>query len=115
MAHWDADTMTANSLTPLPGIKVYCEHPLWSRKLQILLRDTIGARWGFNGIEIPWNTGRPYLVVEQGRDGAWIISWATQADFDACPLPNYTARGLVFAWRALPKAQRRLQCTLEQP
>jgi hypothetical protein len=93
----------------LPGIKVHCEQPQWSRKLQLVLRDAIGASWGCDSISIPWNATRPYLVVQQGPAGNWFLSWATPTDFEKCPLVLYSARELVKTWQKmqLDEARRR--------
>ncbi|MEJ6003740.1 hypothetical protein [Paucibacter soli] len=84
-----------------PGVKVRCESPHWSRKLQLLLKAELGCTWGAD-VQVPWNDRRPFLMVRLGLRG-WFFSWGTEGDFERCSLPEYTARGLVMAHRALSK------------
>jgi hypothetical protein len=84
----------------MPGVKVRCESPSWSAKLQDILREDLGCTWG-EGFPTPWNTERPYLVIRRGVTGRWFICWASPDDFETCPLPLFTARGLVQAWKRL--------------
>lgn len=78
------------------GVKVRCENWYWSRKLQMLLAEAIGCEWGM-GIASPWNTGRPFLVIQRGPSG-WYFSWATESDFLECPLPEWSAKTLISAY-----------------
>lgn len=88
-------SIAAQIYEPTIGVKVRCENWYWSRKLQILLADAIGCQWGMN-IRTPWNTGRPFLVVQKGVNG-WYFAWATEDDFLRCKLPEWTAKSLVKA------------------
>lgn len=96
----------------MEGIKVRCESPAWSRKLQILLKQELDCTWG-EGIPTPWNEGRQFLMVLHGLKG-WYLSWATPVDFEICTRPEFTARGLVQAHRALPKKRPVPQPTAAQ-
>lgn len=87
--------VTAPSAQPI-GVKVRCENWFWSRKLQMLLASAIGCKW-HEGIEVPWNTRREFLVIQHGKRG-WFFSWATDRDFDDCPLKEWSAKALVSAY-----------------
>jgi hypothetical protein len=80
------------------GIKIRCENWYWARKVQILLSEAIGARWG-NGLPIPWNTRRLRLIVEWSTHAkSWMISWAIDPDFETCPMPEWSAKALIAAY-----------------
>lgn len=85
------------------GAKVRCENSYWCHHLQLALFESLGCRWPMVS-EVPWNTRRPLLVIEQSRVGThqWFFAWATEPDFEACPLPEYSAKALVQAYRNLP-------------
>ncbi|WP_041930361.1 hypothetical protein [Methylibium petroleiphilum] len=84
------------------GAKVRCENPYWSRHLQLALFESLGCTWPAVRV-VPWNTRRPLLVIQQSPVGAhrWFLSWATEPDFETCPLPEYSAKALVKAYRKL--------------
>ena len=89
-------------LSECVGIKIRCNTRRWSRQVQVLLERTIGCSWG-NGKSAPWNTGRPFLIVQprprpQSSGGGWYFSWATPRDFEDCPLPEWTARALIASY-----------------
>ncbi|MFK4706200.1 hypothetical protein ABIC83_003039 [Roseateles asaccharophilus] len=88
----------------MEGIKVRCESPAWSRKLQVLLKEELGCTWG-DGIPTPWNERRQFLMILFGLKG-WYLSWATPTDYANCTRPEFTARGLVQAHRALTKRRQ---------
>ena len=90
----------------LSGVKIRCDNWYWSRKLQLLLQHAIGCRWS-NGIAVPWNTRREFLVVRPSVAGGWFFSWATPADVDACPLPEWSAKALIAAYPVNKQAQAR--------
>jgi hypothetical protein len=80
------------------SIKIRVESPLWSKKLQEIFKS-VGITWGYS-IEMPWNTDREWLVVQPCYNKpTWYISWATERDFNECPFQEYTAKGLVLAYR----------------
>lgn len=82
--------------TPL-GIKVKCENWFWSRKLQILLAHAIGCKWGAS-VKTPWNIRRPFLVIQNFGKKGWFFTWATEGDFQECPLPEWSAKALIAAY-----------------
>lgn len=80
---------------PAMGVKIVCENWFWSRKLQILLAQVIGCQWGY-GIQTPWNTRRPFLIVQMSSTG-WFFSWTTEREFVECGLPEWFAKTLFLA------------------
>lgn len=78
------------------GVKVRCENWYWNRQLQLLLARVIGCSWGAH-ISVPFNVGRPLLVIQLGLRG-WYFSWATESDFEQCPLPEWSAKALFNAY-----------------
>jgi hypothetical protein len=80
------------------GIKIRCANAYWASKVQILLRDMIGVKWGDNPrMAIPWNTARLWLTVRQSTTGRWLLSWTPQREFDAISLPEWDAQALIAA------------------
>lgn len=90
-------------------VKIHCESPLWSERLQRAMHKEFGATWGF-GMDMPWNTQREWLVVVQNaKTGLWYITWTDKQDFDQVPGPEYSAMGLYHAWVAMQNDQEKPQ------
>jgi len=92
----------AKTTRPAGGVKIRCENWFWSRKLQLLLAQVLPCHWG-SGITVPWNTRREFLVVQPSVSGGWFFSWATPWEFEACPLPEWSAKALISAYPGATK------------
>lgn len=74
--------------------KVRCETWVESKRVQILLADRVGCKWG-NGIAAPWKPKlRKLLVILRGPNGLYF-SWATSRDFEIADFPEIAAAELL--------------------
>lgn len=78
-------------------VRILCETPRWSGKIQRLLNKEIGATWGYS-FDIPWNMKRKWIIVRfYDKTGRWAIHWMTEHDFNEpqmAEVPCFTAKEL---------------------
>lgn len=86
-------------------VKIHCESPLWSERIQRAMHQEFGATWGF-GMDMPWNTLREWLIVVQNaKTGLWYITWSDEEDFDNAPGTAYSAMDLYHTWVEMNNAR----------